>query len=242
MVETHEPTTSQPDYWRIKMSDVETNTVTKTCTVCKEVKPITDFSMRKSTKGVLQSRCKECTNSYSKAWYEKNKEKRNALSNAWYEANKEKHNLNSKTWYEENKEKRNASIKAWADANKERLSLSRKAWYLENADRRAAAKKAWNKANPEKTLSYCRNRRALKKAADGSHTGEDIKNLLILQKSKCAVCRKSIANGYEVDHIVALSKGGSNDKYNLQLLCKPCNRSKRDVDPVDFMQSKGMLL
>lgn len=224
------------------MSDTEISTVTKICTVCKEEKLITDFSMRKATKGILQSKCKECTNSYSKAWYEENKEKRNALSNAWYEANKERHNLNSKIWYEENKELRNASIKAWADANKERLSVSRKAWYLANAEHRSAAKKAWNKANPEKTSAYCRNRRALKKTADGSHTGEDIKNLLSLQKSKCAVCCKPIVTGYEVDHIVVLSKGGSNDKYNLQLLCQPCNRSKRDVDPIGFMQSKGMLL
>ena len=30
----------------------------------------------------------------------------------------------------------------------------------------------------------------------------------------------------EVDHVVPWSKGGSDELYNLQALCKPCNRSK----------------
>jgi hypothetical protein len=34
----------------------------------------------------------------------------------------------------------------------------------------------------------------------------------------------------------------TNDKYNLQLLCAPCNLSKRAKDPIEFNQSLGLLL
>lgn len=47
-------------------------------------------------------------------------------------------------------------------------------------------------------------------------------------KFKCAYCGASASDGVtlEVDHIVPVSKGGSNDMDNLQILCKPCNIGK----------------
>ena len=63
-----------------------------------------------------------------------------------------------------------------------------------------------------------------------------------LQRGKCACCRVSIADGYHVDHIQPLALGGSNDKTNLQLLCPTCNTKKSAKHPIDFMQSRGLLL
>ena len=46
---------------------------------------------------------------------------------------------------------------------------------------------------------------------------------------ECPKCHKKFrASGMDVDHIVPKSKGGDNSRYNLQLLCQHCNRSKRD--------------
>lgn len=46
----------------------------------------------------------------------------------------------------------------------------------------------------------------------------------------CAECRKDICIELQeeenIDHIVPLSRGGTNDLVNLQLLCKPCNSKK----------------
>ena len=43
----------------------------------------------------------------------------------------------------------------------------------------------------------------------------------------CRGCgKKKYYEDFEVDHIKPLSKGGSNDKGNLQLLCGHCNRKK----------------
>lgn len=87
-----------------------------------------------------------------------------------------------------------------------------------------------------------RNRRAQEMAAEGSHTDADILDIFQLQNGKCAYCRKFIKKYYEVDHITSLSKGGRNDRKNLQLLCKPCNASKNSADPVVYAQRLGLLI
>lgn len=63
-----------------------------------------------------------------------------------------------------------------------------------------------------------------------------------LQRWKCAVCRASLKAGYDLDHIMPLARGGTNESSNLQLLCVPCNRRKHTKHPVDFMRSRGFLL
>lgn len=40
---------------------------------------------------------------------------------------------------------------------------------------------------------------------------------------------------FHIDHIVPKSKCGTNDEYNLQLLCATCNRSKRDMSMDEFL-------
>ena len=48
----------------------------------------------------------------------------------------------------------------------------------------------------------------------------------------CARCGKLVAypHGFELDHITALHKDGSNDDDNMQVLCHPCHQSKTAQD------------
>lgn len=69
-----------------------------------------------------------------------------------------------------------------------------------------------------------------------------ITNLKTLQKTKCAICKVSIVNGYHVDHILPIKLGGKHEPHNLQLLCQNCNLTKSAKHPVDFMQEKGFLI
>lgn len=47
-------------------------------------------------------------------------------------------------------------------------------------------------------------------------------------KRACCVCGSRASDGVklEIDHIVPVSKGGTNDLENLQILCEHCNRGK----------------
>ncbi len=45
---------------------------------------------------------------------------------------------------------------------------------------------------------------------------------------KCVKCGKSFRKGdMDIDHILPKSKGGGNERENLQCICKHCNRSKQ---------------
>jgi len=56
---------------------------------------------------------------------------------------------------------------------------------------------------------------------------------------RCRCCGKSAANDMtvelQIDHILPVVKGGTNDLSNLQTLCKECNNGKR-TETVDFVK------
>jgi hypothetical protein len=56
-------------------------------------------------------------------------------------------------------------------------------------------------------------------------TDEEKSNLIKEHKKCCAICSAK-AEEFEIDHVVPLSAGGSNDIENLQPLCKDCHKQK----------------
>jgi hypothetical protein len=42
---------------------------------------------------------------------------------------------------------------------------------------------------------------------------------------RCEACRHD-EPPFEIDHVIPYSRGGSHERSNLQLLCRPCNRDK----------------
>lgn len=102
--------------------------------------------------------------------------------------------------------------------------------------------KEWRKANPEKRSAQTHRRRARKAAAGGSHTGSDLIRIRKAQNDRCAYCSVRLRGRGQLDHIIALAKGGSNEPNNLQWLCAPCNTSKNARDPVEFARSIGKLI
>lgn len=214
----------------------------KICTKCLVSKSVGNFAKDKRAHDGLCFRCKECMSAQNKAYRIANREALKEKADKRRAADPGLGARYALKWRQTHPERAKAGYLEYGKSNKEKIAAKDAKRYASNPEKAAAQYAKWIALNPESIRVRAANRRARLKQAKGSHTTTDVLDLLALQKYKCAACACSIKSGYHVDHIVAISRGGSNDRLNLQLLCRRCNLSKHAKDPVSFMQSRGFLL
>jgi 5-methylcytosine-specific restriction endonuclease McrA len=122
----------------------------------------------------------------------------------------------------------------------ERVYLEK--YYVRNREAMLERSRLYAAMFPEAAKARVRNRQARKRGAEGSHTANDISAIRKAQKDRCAYCKVKLRGLGDIDHIVALSNGGTNWPSNLQLACPSCNRRKRAKCPQKFARELGMLL
>lgn len=128
--------------------------------------------------------------------------------------------------YKENKTNVLASSRRWKRNNKKEKQEYDRIWYIHNREHSLDRSKIWQKNNPERKRATDHSYRARKSNAEGSFTAKEWINLCNLYGNKCLACGKETR--LVADHIIPLSKGGSNWISNIQPLCLGCNSSKRD--------------
>lgn len=194
---------------------------TKICSKCNIEKEVTEFNKAKLGKYGVRAECKVCFAERKRQWQQKNKEHIIEYGKQYREDNKESIAEKNKQYFQVNKD----HMAAYLQANKDERAAKAKQ-YRQTPEGKAAH----NASN--------QNRRAQKLNNGGKHTGKQILALFDLQSGACPYCNtklyKSGNNKFHIDHVMPLSKGGSNGIENLQLLCPPCNLSKNDKLPEDF--------
>lgn len=168
---------------------------------------------------VTGGKCVECNRDanrrakeYHRKYREDHQEEHAAYCRAYYEAHREDLTARKREYRRAFPEKERASQQRWRGRNEERL----KAYWS-----------AWAKQNKEKCRQKYHNRRSLKRAVSGSFNARDIKEIYDLQKGRCAYCKTKLKRGRHIDHITPLSRGGSNERRNIQLTCAKCNSRRR---------------
>jgi 5-methylcytosine-specific restriction endonuclease McrA len=235
----------------------------KKCSKCGEEKPLEQFYKFKLGKFGRQAECKVCSTARRRAFAATRPDAERESRRSWTLRNKEKARASQakSRAKPENRVRSRRYSAEWYAENKERLKEIRRAWYLDNKDAHNARSRAgyyanteswrerhkkWARENREKMRGYTASsdakRRAAKAGSVGSWTEKDVREIFQKQRGRCAVCRCRLPESFHRDHVVPLARGGSNDKSNLQLLCRSCNSRKHKKDPIRFMQENGYLL
>jgi 5-methylcytosine-specific restriction endonuclease McrA len=181
------------------------------------------------------AQCKMCRLEAERKWIAKNPA-RNARNLQWYY-------LNHKREKEKQRERNRIYRRKLTATQKRDRSCVQLLWRKKNRKYIREVVKRWRANNPLRVRKQASDRRARKLAAPGSHTLDDIAAIFLAQGGRCAGCGILLTvKTRTVDHITPLSRGGSNDKRNLQIMCRSCNSSKRARDAIEFSQSRGLLL
>lgn len=165
---------------------------------------------------------------------------RREYTRRWRTNNLETSRQKDRDWYKRNAETKKEKRRANYDPEYSRRSS--KNWRKAHPEKSRQSQQTWRKKNPDRMSLLWKVNGARRRTALGSHTIEDIKDIFKSQSGRCAYCKIKVKTDYHVDHIVAVTKGGTNYRSNLQILCPPCNHSKFNHDPIDFARSIGMLI
>lgn len=127
--------------------------------------------------------------------------------------------------------------KLYGKANRDKLTAKTLEWRERNPDRyreiaRASDKRVYHRdieTGRARSRKKARLRRIRRAQCSGSHTWKEWQDIVKQYGNQCLKCHTpGDANTLTEDHVVPISKGGSDYIDNIQPLCKSCNSSKHD--------------
>lgn len=189
-------------------------------------------------KEVMRERLRE----WRKKNPEKDRETRRRNNRKWAERYPDKARAKFRRWAALYPGDRVAAYKKYREAHPERVAATRLAYRLSgretlckrkyrelNKERLRVLDREWCARNPEKVQAKYHRRATAKRNAGGSFSAQEWSDLKRLYGFRCLACGRHEPDiKLTVDHVIPVSKGGSNSITNIQPLCGSCNYSKRD--------------
>ena len=159
------------------------------------------------------------------AWSVKNREKRRADQRAWYAKHRDQERERQRNQRRQHLKERRALEKAWRDANKQKVAEKSRRWNIANRGRRKARVRARYAIDPIPFRAFAHQRRARERKAPGFASAQQIADRVAFYGWRCAYCGGSFEH---LDHVIPLSRGGSNWPANIRPACARCNRTKNN--------------
>lgn len=175
----------------------------KVCRRCKNNLPFSSFYAQRANKDGLGSYCKECNRAKQYEWRKENPERFKAIRKRDYDTHRERHLRNAKKYRQD----------------------------PQAIARRQTILRRFQKQYPDRYAEYERIRSHRKRAAGAAYTKAEWDALCAKYNHRCLCC--GATRKLTVDHVVPISKGGSNTIDNIQPLCISCNSSK-GVQVIDY--------
>lgn len=227
---------------------------TKICPRCKNDREREAFYKSKRNANGLSDYCIKCTNKINNDWTKNNKESRKISRRRWRQNNPEKEKATSRRFYrnhcedekerariykKNNPEKGREHAKKWRKNNPEKVRLSINRWCKNNPEKIKEYSKRNKKNHPEQIRKDNRRRRNYKLNAEGSHTEQEWQDKKKKYCYRCAYCgihENVLKDKYKCkkwwllteDHIIPLTKKGTDYINNIIPACVSCNSTKHN--------------
>ena len=190
-----------PDRRRANKRSVRNGVAGQECGKCGEWKPLNEYPENGKSKNGAHYYCHKCMADKSRQGYESDPQ-------AW--------NERSRADYHRNRDSRLETVHQYRQENLEEIR---------EYDRKR--NKERYQADPGARAVYSHARRARERNAEGSYTADEWRKLCKKYRHTCLRCGRVEPDiQLTPDHVVPLSKGGSNDIGNIQPLCLQCNLIK----------------
>jgi 5-methylcytosine-specific restriction endonuclease McrA len=184
---------------------------------------------------------KEKKSACARAWYVRNREKQVAYSRKWRAENPDKHRLYKQEWNKRNPDKVKQMQKRFREKDPERFKSSVDASKAKKPEHYKLNLAKWKRANPYKVKALWNKRRLAKNESLDNFTADEWQTLKDAYDNTCLCCLKQEPDvQLTADHVVPVSKGGTNGIGNIQPLCKDCNCRKYTKE-TDYRPSAGGL-
>ena len=198
----------------------------KECKKCKKNKPLSEFQNPRGE----TLRCQECRKKDAerqKRYAQKYPEKVRERYKRWISDNPDY----QKEWSKKHPEKVKEKYNKWRSSHLDYEYERGKKYRAQNKERYTLLNRLWRKLNPAKALENKYRRRRRIREAGGSFTAQEWIDLCNKYDNKCLCCGEKTK--LTPDHVVPISKGGTNYIENIQPLCMGCNR-KKNAKTIDY--------
>lgn len=206
----------------------------KRCTKCGVEKPLDQFYKSKQHADGLFPWCKACKRGYDQRPETRQRAYAHKKKPEVRERSRAQERLRNQQ--PEAKERKHRNWAKWAakPENRERMQArQRHTWHErpEVRERKRIAMGRRYRENPEHrrkqiahSMAAIHRRRARKRANGGTYTAREWRDLCAKYDHRCLCCGE--AKPLTPDHVIPISRGGSNDISNIQCLCLDCNLRK----------------
>lgn len=183
----------------------------KSCYVCKTDKTSDQFGKNRRYADGLQRVCKTCWATRAAVYRAENIE----------QVRKVERSSKAKRWREEPAFL--ARQQTYNQTHGDQIRKTRRQRYAREPERFRKAMRDWRATHPEACWLQDTRKRLIRAQAVGVATEQQIRDRMAMWGFRCWACSAPMAS---IDHVIPLSRGGTNWASNLRPCCISCNSSK----------------